>query len=421
MTIILLQLVYPINKQNTYMLTGDQEKVRKVNKSIILNMLRLHAPISRAQVANLTGLNRGTVSNIVNVLIDEGLVYEDEQKGSGIGRPSISLGLRPEGGAVIGVEIGVDFIAILLTNFVAETIWETRIQTDPSQTQTYIIGQAEHLIDQALTLANEKRLRPLGIGVGLPGLVNVHQGNLIMAPNLHWMDIPLRLIWNQRFRLPIYIENEANLAALGEYYFGMARNVDNFVYLSAGIGLGGGIMIGGKLFRGGHGYAGEIGHIQRDPTGEQCGCGRIGCWETQVGPRAVLHRVRKELESHSDQLLLNACSGDANNLTFAMVVKFALEGNTLCRQAIEEVAVNLGTGIADMVHVFDPELVLIGGAFIQAKDILQPIIEKTIFSNILQPCADGLRVAFSERGSNDCVLGAIAIVLDDILHEMVIS
>jgi len=416
-----IPLIYPINKQNTSMLTGNQEKVRKVNKSIILNMLRLHAPISRARVANLTGLNPGTVSNIVNVLIQEGLVFEDEQKGSGIGRPPISLGLRPDGGAVIGVEIGVDFIAVLLTNFVAETIWETRIQTDPLQAQASIISQAEHLMDQALSIANEQRLHPLGIGVGLPGLVNVHQGNLIMAPNLHWRNVPLRLMWNQRFHLPVYIDNEANLAALGEYYFGIARNVDNFIYLSAGIGLGGGIMIGGKLFRGGHGYAGEIGHIQRDPMGEQCGCGRIGCWETQVGPRAVLHRVKKELQNRSDRFLLDACSGDADNLTFEMVVKFALEGNTLCRQAIEAVAVYLGMGIADMVHVFNPELVLIGGAFIQAKDILQPIIEKTIFSNVFQPCADGLRIAFSERAANDCVLGAIAIVLDDILHEMVIS
>jgi len=415
------ELVYPINKQTTSMLTGDQEKVRKINKSIVLNMLRLHAPISRAQVANLTGLNRGTVSNIVTVLIEEGLVFEDEQQGSGIGRPAISLGLRPDGGAVIGVEIGVDFVAVLLTNFIAETIWETRVQIDPAGSQTGIIGQAEQLIDHALAIANGKLLKPLGIGVGLPGLVNVHQGNLMMAPNLHWRNVPLRLMWNQRFHLPIYIENEANLSALGEYYFGVARNVDNFIYLSAGIGLGGGIVIGGKLFRGGHGYAGEIGHIQRDPLGEQCGCGRIGCWETQVGPRAVLHRVKKELETHSDQLLLEACSGDVDNLTFELVVKFALEGNTLCRQAIEEVAVSLGMGIADMVHVFNPELVLIGGNFIQAKDILQPIIEKTIFANILQPCADGLRVAFSERGANDCVLGAIAIVLDDILREMVIS
>jgi len=403
------------------MITGDQEKVRKINKSIVMNTLRLHAPISRARVATLTGLNRGTVSNIVNVLIDDGLVSENEQEESKVGRPGISLGLRPDGGAVVGLEIGVDFVTIVLTNFVAETLWETRIEISPSQSQTGIIGQAEQLVEHALSIAREQRLRPLGIGIGLPGLINLDRGELIIAPNLNWKNLPLRVMWNQRFRLTVYIENEANLAALGEYYFGVASGVDNFIYLSSGIGLGGGIMINGSLFRGGHGYAGEIGHIQRDPQGEKCGCGRIGCWETQVGPRAVLRRVKKELQIHSDPFLLDACQGDFNNLTFDMVVKFALEGNSICNLAIKDVATYLGEGIADLVNVFNPELVVIGGAFILGKDILQPIIEKTIFSGALQPSADGLRIAFSERGDNACALGAVAIVLDDILREMTLT
>jgi glucokinase-like ROK family protein len=403
------------------MLTGNQDKVRKINKSIVMNTLRLHAPISRARIANLTGLNRSTVSNIVNALIEEGLVSENEQEGSKVGRPAIPLGLRSDGGAVIGMEIGVDFIAILLTNFVAETLWETRIETSPSQPQSSIIGQAEQLVERALSIAKEKRLRPLGLGIGLPGLINLNQGELIIAPNLNWKNVPLRLMWNQRFRLPVYIENEANLAALGEYYFGVARGVDNFIYLSSGIGLGGGIMIGGNLFRGGYGYAGEIGHVQRDPQGEQCACGRIGCWETQVGTRAVLHRVKKELQIHSDQFLLDACQGNFDNITFEMVVKFALEDDHVCRQAIEDVAANLGAGIADLVNVFNPQLVVIGGAFILGKDILEPIIKKTIFSEALQPSTDNLRIAFSERGADACALGAVAIVLDDILREMIIT
>jgi glucokinase-like ROK family protein len=403
------------------MITGDQEKVRKINKSIVMNTLRLHAPISRARVANLTGLNRGTVSNIVNVLIEDGLVLESEPEDSKVGRPGISLNLRPDGGAVIGLEIGVDFITIVLTNFVAETLWEIKIDINPSQPQTSIMSQAEQLVEQALSISREKRLRPLGVGIGLPGLINLRRGELIIAPNLNWRNVPLRLMLNQRFRLPIFIENEANLAALGEYYFGVAQGVDNFIYLSSGIGLGGGIMINGNLFRGVHGYAGEIGHMQRDPQGERCGCGRVGCWETQVGPRAVLRHVKKELQIHSDPFLLDACQGDFNNLTFVMVVKFALEGDSVCRQAIEDVATYLGAGIADLVNVFNPELVVIGGAFILGKDILQPIIEKTIFSNTLKPSTDNLRLAFSERGADACALGAVAIVLDDILREMIIT
>jgi glucokinase-like ROK family protein len=403
------------------MFTGDQEKVRKVNRSLILNTLRLHAPVSRAQVANITGLTRGTISNIVTSLIEDGLVFEDQLQDSKIGRPSILLGLRPDGGAVIGVEIGVDFISVLLTNFVAETLWEIRVKTSVSQTQTEIIGQAETYIEQALDIAKEHTLRPLGIGVGLPGLVNVRQGTLVMAPNLHWKNVPLRLMWNQRFHLPIYIENEANLSTLGEYYFGVARNAENFIYLSSDIGLGGGVMIGGRLFRGANGYGGEIGHIQRDPQGEQCACGRIGCWETLVGPRAVLRRVKNEVHAKQDAQLLEACSGDFDNLTFDMIVQFALEGNSICRQAMEEVAVNLGVGIADLVNIFNPQLVVIGGAFIAGKDILYSIIEKTILSNVLQPSVENLQIKFSERNTEACVLGAVAVVLDDILREMVIS
>lgn len=403
------------------MFTGDQEKVRKVNRSLILNTLRLHAPVSRAQVANITGLTRGTVSNIVNSLIEEGLVLEDQLQDSKVGRPSILLRLRTDGGAVIGVEIGVDFISVLLTNFVAELLWETRVKTSPSQSQTDIIHQAETYIEQALDIAKEHTLRPLGIGVGLPGLVNVRQGNLIMAPNLHWQNVPLRLMWNQRFHLPIYIDNEANLSTLGEYYFGVARHTDNFIYLSSDIGLGGGVMLDGRLFRGANGYGGEIGHIQRDPQGELCACGRVGCWETLVGPRAVLRRVKNELSVRQDMQLLEACSGDFGNLTFEMIVQFALDGNVICREAMEDVAVNLGVGIADLVNIFNPQMVVIGGAFIAGKDILHSIIEKTIVSNALQPSVENLQIKFSERNTEACVLGAVAVVLDDILRELAIN
>jgi glucokinase-like ROK family protein len=399
---------------------ADQELVRKVNKSIVLNTLRLQAPISRADVAKTTGLNRSTVSNIINSLIDEGLVWENELQDSRGGRPAISLALRPDGGAVIGVEIGVDFIAVLLTDFVAETQWGQRVHTDPNQSQIEIIGQAEKMIEQALSIGGERHLRPLGIGVGLPGLVNVHKGVLIFAPNLRWRDVPLRLMLNQRFGLPVYIENEANLAALGEYYFGVARGVDNLIYLSSGIGLGGGVIIAGKLFRGGYGFAGEVGHIQRDPQGELCGCGRIGCWETQVGPRAVLNRVKKALQATPDYKPPANCNYDAEDLSFEQVVCFAQSGDDICRQAVEEVGIHLAEGIADLANIFNPELIVIGGALSLGREIILPVIEKVAFSDALSASTEHLKIAFSEHGENACVYGAVAVVLDDILRETAI-
>jgi glucokinase-like ROK family protein len=397
--------------------TADQESVRKVNTSLVLNALRLNAPISRAELASVTRLNRSTISNIVNVLIEDGLVLELDAMESKVGRPGIALALRPDGGAVIGVEIGVGFISVILTDFVANILWRGSSEFSLEKPQIEIISEAEKLIDQAISFAEEKHLRLLGIGLGVPGLVNVQKGELLFAPNLGWQNVPLRLMWNQRFHLPLYVENEANLGALGEYYFGVGRDVDNFIYLSSGVGLGGGVIINGKLFTGGRGFAGEIGHIQRDPQGELCGCGRRGCWETQVGPRAVLQRVKRAIEADSGNTL-EYVNGDLKNLTFNQVVDCALQGNQLCRSALEEVGKNLGTGIADLANIFNPQMVVIGGAFSYAREIILPILENTISNETLTAVRDDLRVKFSEHGADACVLGAIAVVLDDILREI---
>lgn len=397
--------------------TADQESVRKVNTSLVLNALRLHAPVSRAELATITKLNRSTITNIINVLIEDGLVLELDSMESKIGRPGIALTLKPEGGAVIGVEIGVGFISVILTDFVAKILWRKWAEFSLTEPQIAIISEAEMLIDQAISFAEEKKLRLLGIGLGVPGLVNVQRGELLFAPNLGWQNVPLRLMWNQRFHIPVYVENEANLGALGEYYFGVGREIDNFIYLSSGVGLGGGVIINGNLFKGGHGYAGEIGHIQRDSQGEMCGCGRRGCWETQVGPRAVLQRVKRSLEDNPDYTL-EYLNGDLNKLTFNQVVDCAVKGNQICRSAMEEVGKNLGTGIADLANIFNPEMVVIGGAFSYGREIILPVLEETISTDTLPAVKKELRVIFSEHGLDACVLGAIAVVLDDILREV---
>jgi glucokinase-like ROK family protein len=396
--------------------TADQDSVRKVNTSLVLNALRLHAPISRADLANITKLNRSTISNIVNILIEDGLVLELDTMESKIGRPGIAISLRPEGGAVIGMEIGVESISVILTDFVANILWREWIDYSPDTSQIEILSKAEELIDKAISFANAKQLRLLGIGLGVPGLVDVQKGDLLFAPNLGWRDVPLRLMLSQRFHIPIYVENEANLGALGEYYFGVGRNVDNFIYLSSGVGLGGGIIINGNLFKGGRGFAGEIGHIQRDPQGEMCGCGRRGCWETQVGPRAVLQRVKRSIEADPDNTLAKHINGDLNDLTFNQVVDCALQGDQLCRSAMEKVGEYLGTGIADLANIFNPQMVVIGGTFHYGREIILPILEKTISSETLPAVKENLHVIFSELGADACVLGAIAVVLDDILR-----
>ncbi len=398
---------------------ADQESIRRINSSLVLNTLRLHSPLTRAELASITKLNRSTISNIINCLLEDDLVVELNAKESKGGRPGIALSLKPDGGAIIGVEIGVGFIFVILTDFVANTLWKQQVNFSLSKTQLEIISETESLIEQAITFAKKKKLHLLGIGVGVPGLVNAQKGELLFAPNLSWRNVPLRMILNQRFNIPVFVENEANLGALGEYYFGVGRNVENFAYLSSGIGLGAGLIINGNLYKGGFGLAGEIGHIQYDPQGELCGCGRRGCWETVVGPRAVLRRVKRLIEAEPNHnILLKHRTLD--DLNIIQVVNYATEGDPLCVKAIKDVAKDLGMGIADLCNIFNPEMIIIGGIFTHGQEIMLPVIKEVVLSETMTNVYSTLKIVFSEHGADACVLGAIAIVLDNIFRKIVL-
>jgi len=325
--------------------------------------------------------------------------------------------LNPDGGCAVGVEIGVDFVSAVLTDFVAQVLWRKRVPSDPEETQDVIIGRAEEIIQEALTIGRERGLPPLGIGLGVPGLVDIHEGTLVFAPNLRWYDVPLRQIWTQRFDLPVFVENEANAAALGEYYFGNAWGVQNLIYLSAGVGLGGGIIIKGKLFRGSNGYAGEIGHMTMNPEGEPCGCGKRGCWETMVGPRAIVRRVKRALENGRESLISSLVENDLNRIDIDVVVRAAHAGDPVARNALEEVGVYLGIGISNLVNAFNPEMVVLGGALSLAGPFLLPVIEETVQKHALPQPRSALTITTSAHGADACVMGAVALVLDEILRE----
>lgn len=403
--------------------TADQGLVRKLNTVVVLDTLRRFAPLSRAELAGRTGLNRSTVSAIVNSLINEGFVQETDLQSDRVGRPGMQLVLNPKGGFAVGLEIGVDFISVIVTDFTANVLYRQRNTACPGENliaggdQIAVLDCAAGMTQAAVEFGQAHGLRPLGIGIGVPGLVDLHQGKLVFAPNLHWYNVPLRLMWSQRFNLPVFVENEANAAALGEYYFGAARGSKNFIYLSAGIGLGGGVVIDGKLFRGATGYASEVGHMTIDPNGELCGCGKRGCLEAQVGPRAVLRRVRRTLESGVPSILCELAGGDPAALTFENVVQAAESDDPVALAALQAVGEQLGVGVSNLVNIFNPEMIVLGGALNLASAYLLPVVAESLNHNALRPASDIVHVLPSAHGQDACVMGAAALVLDDILKE----
>ncbi|HZU86395.1 MAG TPA: ROK family protein, partial [Anaerolineaceae bacterium] len=281
--------------------------------------------------------------------------------------------------------------------------------------------QAENLIEEAMNYGAELGLRPLGIGVGVPGLVDTRQGKLVFAPNLKWSDMPIGLIWMRRFNLPVFVENEANCAALGEYFYGAAHNVNVFIHLTTGIGLGGGIMINGHLYKGVNGFAGEIGHMTIYQNGEVCGCGRHGCWETYVSPRAMLQRVRQMLVGVKDSQVLVLAGGDPEKITEEIVIEAARQNDPVALGVLHEMGEHLGVGIANLVNIFNPEMIVLGGALSHASPWLFPVIRSVLKDNVLPPLRDTIRIEASAQGVNACVVGAASLVLDDLLREPLYS
>ncbi|HEX7555918.1 MAG TPA: ROK family transcriptional regulator, partial [Leptolinea sp.] len=223
--------------------TADQNLVRKFNTAVVLNTIRHHFPLSRAEVAKFTGLNRSTVSQIINALLDRKLVQETILQSDRVGRPGLLLELNPSGGFAIGIEIGVDFISLVVTDFLANVLWRQRIKSDVRDSIDGILERAYRMTEEGLQKGNALNLTPLGIGLGVPGLVDLRHGELKYAPNLGWNNVPICDLWSKRFNLPVFVDNEAKAAALGEFYFGNARGENNFIFLNAGVGLGAGIMI----------------------------------------------------------------------------------------------------------------------------------------------------------------------------------
>ncbi|MEW5940070.1 MAG: ROK family transcriptional regulator, partial [Chloroflexota bacterium] len=285
--------------------TPDQAFLRETNLSSVLRLIHTQTQASRAQLALLTGLNKSTVSSLVDELIERGLVHETGINSAGTGRPATRLELNPQAGRVIGVELGVDFVSVGIADFLGRLLWQKKEDADPIQAQDVMLAQTLRLVKEAMALARKKGYRLMGLGLATPGTVDLKEGVLIFAPNLHWKDVPFRQIFSEGTKLKVIVENDANAAAVGEHLFGSARLTRDFIFVFAGVGIGGGLFLDGKLYRGKNGYAGEIGHspIMAGSSQTVCHCGNRGCWETFANQYSIIQRVQARLEVKRNSII----------------------------------------------------------------------------------------------------------------------
>lgn len=373
--------------------------MRAINRQIVLNYVRDRGPISRAEIARRTSLQRSTISEIVELLLGEGLIEEVGAGASTGGRCPQLLALRASGAAAVGIDIAPTHTTVASCDLAGSVLEREVFETHPDFEETI-----RRAVSAATRLTGQSAGQIEGVGVSLPGLVDPSTGRLIYVPYFNWRDLDVGRRISVATGLKVAVDNDANAAALAELWFGRAEvsEARDFIMVFIAEGVGTGIIFDRQIYRGEGGAAGEFGHMvigERAPV--PCSCGGYDCWEAFASGRAAVARYA-------------ALVGDeeVRQMSFAQLIDRALDGEAAAREALMETARYLGRGISNLIVGFSPEIVVVGGAITRAWELVSGILDDAVKRSIRRdlPAA---RLTPSTIGDEASLMGALSLVLAD--------
>lgn len=376
---------------------GTFQMMKSVNKSLILNKIRTSEPISRAQIAKETKLTPPTVSSIVKELIEEGLVRESELGESKGGRKPTMLHIKNDAFYVVGVDAGPQTVECILADLSGKVMRRTENKLGDSITNDEFVNILKKSIQAVLqSISNAKKV--IGIGVAMHGVVDVETGTSLVAPILGLRNIPIKDELEKEFQVVVKVENDARAMALGESWFGNHGKIDSMLAVNLGRGVGAGVVMNGKLYHGAQDLAGEIGHMTVDINGAVCECGNRGCLQTFATGPAIAKR--------------------ANKKTGEDVYRLAVAGDDISVNVLQETGTIIGIGLTNLIHIINPELIVLGGGVSKSKEFILPPIRQAIEERALTPEAKQTNVVISELGDDATLLGAVALLLVELFDPL---
>src|SRR4051794_33643348 len=394
---------------------SSQRAVRRHNLSVVLRQVVERGPRSRATIAADTGLNKSTVSSLVSELMEFGLLVERgaEHRGTA-GRPGLVVDVARDGVVALGLEVNVDYVAVQATDLAGGSRYKGMEAADNrGRVVDDVFDRLGELARGALDAVQAQGLRPIGATVALPGLVDIANGSLLVAPNLHWQDVPVQEMLRERMaapNLPLSIDNEANLAALAELWEGAATGFSDFMYCSGEIGVGGGLVLGGELFRGYRGFGGEFGHTTVEHDGLPCACGSRGCLETRAGLEPLL--AAAGVNGNGDAGTTRGAARPA-----AELVRRAHAGDEAALSALADCGHWLGVALGTVVNLLSPQAIVLGGHFAPMTEWLAPVIVSELATRVLGGNGAVPPLLTSSLGAGGAMRGAAATQLRRVLAD----
>lgn len=392
--------------------SADQLMLRRTNLGRVLRQLRDQGPRSRATLAAELGLTRTAVSTLVTELADRGLVRTGDLERGAVGRPGTTVELDGHGVCGLGAEINVNHVSTLALDLGGRVVSEHKLGLDAHAVPAEdVIDRLAELVRLTLADLSHRGIAAAGLTVGVAGLVDRERDVLTHGPNLGWRDVPVGDLLRDRLgtTYPIAVDNEGNLAAIAESTPGDPGRQDILVIFGE-VGIGGGIVADGRLLRGQQGYAGEFGHMIVEPQGRRCGCGRVGCWETVSGLRAVL-----DLAADPDDPVRDPALGIDDRL--AELNRRAALGDTRTLAALEQVGGWVGVGAAILANALNPAAIVLSGYLAAVGEHMRPAIEARLQAGVLAPDAGGTRVELSALGFTAAVRGGAQLALETVFAD----
>jgi predicted NBD/HSP70 family sugar kinase/biotin operon repressor len=379
--------------------TGSLESLRERNRLRVIDALRSRGAISRAEIARQTGLSRSTVSSLVADLQATGMVVERAVDGVAAagpqgGRPPVLVALDSSAGAVVGLDFGHDSLRVAVADLSYAILAETAVELEVDTNAHDALDAAARLVSELLDEAGVGHGRVLAAGVGLPGPIDRASGLVHSQPILpSWVGLSPARELQDRLGLPVHLDNDANVGALGESTFGAGRGTRVMAYLRLSAGIGAGLVIDGRPFRGARGVAGEIGHVLVDPQGPICRCGNRGCLETFVAGPALCELLRR---SHGP-------------LTVKDLLRLAKEGDAGCQRVVADAGRVVGRAVADLCNYLNPDLVVVGGDLSVAGDLVIEPMREAVRRFAIPAAADDVEIVAGTLGDRAELLGALAL------------
>lgn len=382
-----------------------------MNRSMVFDLIRRKGPISRAEIARTIGLSIPTVMKITEEFSHKQFV-QDVGKGESSGgkRPEL-LELVPDSKYIIGVGVGRSKTNVLMMNLAGEVFIREIMETGGTAVPEVWISRLIQVIENVIRESGLSRKQILGMGIGMPGILDEKSGKVLFSPDFKWENVDMLTPIRERFKMDITIENANRALAMGEYYFGAGVDSRNFLVVNLGHGIGSAIMREGEFYRGSSGSSGEIGHIILEKNGPKCNCGNLGCLEAIASGNAIARDAKIAVLEGNATKIMELVNEDINRIEAKTVFEAARLGDRLAIQITERAMQYIGIGLANYINLLDPDLIILFGGLTNAGDIFLKKVKEVLRERQMKFAGRQVKLVISQMGENGTAVGSASLVL----------